>query len=676
MVKVIRLAALTAAMVSTFSYAVAPTLGEDALPKLAPEAQHATETKRITTLLRRSHYKHFSLDDKLSGEILDRYLKDLDYNRSIFLQSDIDGFKKRYATQIDNDLIDGDNSWAYAIYDLGMKRRYQRFAYALSLLDNPMGFDTEDKYVYDRTEAPWPKDEAELNEIWRERVKYDELNLSLTGKKWDEIKDTLTKRYNNAIKRLSQSQSEDVYQLAMNAFANQVEPHTSYMSPRSAERFDVEMNLQLEGIGAVLQSIDDYTVIASLVKGGPADKSGELKPEDKIIAVGQGSKGEMTDVVGMRLDDVVELIKGKKGSKVRLEVLPGGSVSAKPKTVVIERDKVRLEDRAAKGEVYTIPYGEYKGQKVGVINVPSFYVGLSTDVKKEIAKLKKDKVGTIIMDLRGNGGGALTEASALTGLFIDEGPVVQVRSANGRVDVEGDSDGEVAYSGPLTVLIDRYSASASEIFSAALQDYGRALIIGQNSYGKGTVQQHRGLGRLYDMFDNKLGFIQYTIAKFYRINGGSTQHKGVEPDVLLPPEIDPDKVGESTNDNSLPWDQIPPADYQPLAMVSHTAELQKMHDARMAKDPRYAYILDDLKEYNAHKADKTVSLNKADREKERKDDEAKRLERINSWATFEGKPTYRTLDDVPKDFELPDVDLAEAARITLDYVKVDDLAKK
>ncbi|EKE72189.1 carboxy-terminal protease [Gallaecimonas xiamenensis 3-C-1] len=668
------MAALAAAVVSALSYGVEPSQGIGELPKLAPEAQHATATKRITTLLRRSHYKHFSLDDTLSGEIFDRFLENLDYNRSVFLQSDIDSFQK-YRTGIDDALIQGDTQFAYDIYQVALKRRYQRFAYALSLLDQPMDFTKDESYTYDRTEAAWAKDENELNAIWHERVKYDALNLNMAGKSWDEIKETLSKRYNNAIKRLTQSQSEDVYQLAMNAFAQQVEPHTSYLSPRNAERFQMEMNLQLEGIGAVLQSVDDYTVIASLVTGGPADKSGELKVEDKIIAVAQ-DKGDFVDIVGMRLDDVVELIKGPKGSKVRLEVLPGGSVSAKPKVVTIERDKVRLEDRAAKGEVYSIPYGEYKGQTVGVINVPSFYVGLSEDVKKELAKLKEQGVSSIVMDLRGNGGGALTEASALTGLFIDEGPVVQVRTASGRVEVNGDDDGKTSYDGPLTVLIDRYSASASEIFSAALQDYGRALIIGQNSYGKGTVQQHRSLGRLYDLFDKPLGHVQYTIAKFYRIDGGSTQHKGVKPDVLLPEEIDPEKVGESTESNALPWDHIDRADYQTLGMVGNLEQLNKLHQTRMTGDPRYAYILDDIKEYNAHKADKTVSLNKAAREKEREDNDAKRLARINSWAQFEGKAPFKTLDDVPKEFELPDVDLAEAARITLDYIKLGQLAKK
>ncbi|WKE67371.1 carboxy terminal-processing peptidase [Gallaecimonas kandeliae] len=675
MVKVIRMAALAAAVAVAFgSYAVEPSLGMDALPKLAPEAQHETATKRITTLLRRSHYKHFAMDDALSSAILDRYLENLDYNRSVFLQSDIDGFQK-YRTEIDDDLIKGDTHFAYDIYQLGMKRRYERFAYALSLLDKPMDFTKDDSYTYDRTKAPWAKDEAELNEIWRERVKYDALNLKMAGKNWEQIKDTLTKRYDNAIKRLSQSQSEDVYQLAMNAFAQQVEPHTSYMSPRNAERFQMEMNLQLEGIGAVLQSVDDYTVIASLVDGGPADKSGELKVDDKIIAVAQ-DKGDFVDIVGMRLDDVVELIKGPKGSKVRLEVLPGGSVSAKPKVVTLERDKIRLEDRAAKGEVYTIPYGEYKGQTIGVINVPSFYVGLSEDVKKELGKLKDKGVSAIVMDLRGDGGGALTEASALSGLFIDEGPVVQVRTASGRVEEEGDDDGKTSYDGPMAVLIDRYSASASEIFAAAMQDYGRALIIGQNSYGKGTVQQHRSLGRLYDLFDKPLGHIQYTIAKFYRINGGSTQHKGVEPDVLLPAEIDPTKVGESTESNSLPWDHIDRADYQSLGMVSNVAELNKLHQQRMKDDPRYSYILGDIKDYEAHKDDKTVSLNEAKRETQRDEDDQKRLARINSWAKFEGKDSFKTLDDVPKNFELPDVDLAEAARITLDYVKLGQLAKK
>lgn len=674
MLKVIRAAALAGALVSTLSYAAEPAQPITALPKLAPEAQHATAAKRITALLRRSHYKRFALDNKMAAAILKRYIKSLDYNRSIFLQSDIDAFNQ-YQHDVDDDLITGKTDFAYHIYQVALKRRYQRFAYALSLLDKPMDFTLKQSYTYDRTKAPWAKSEDELNAIWHDRVKYDELNLSLAGKTWPEIKKTLTRRYNNAIRRLTQAQSEDVFSQLMNAFTLSIDPHTNYLSPRNAERFQMEMNLELEGIGAVLQSIDDYTVIASLVPGGPADKSGQLKKEDKIIGVAQGDK-PFTDIVGMRLDDVVELIKGKKGTEVRLQVLPGGKVGAKPKIVTLVRDKIRLEDRAAKGEVYTIPYGEYKGQTVGVINVPSFYMGLSKDVEKELAKLKKKNVSTIIMDLRGDGGGALNEATELSGLFIDSGPVVQVRSANGRVSEEEDTDGKTSYDGPLVVLVDRYSASASEIFAAAMQDYCRALIVGQNTYGKGTVQQHRSLGRLYDLFSKPLGHITYTIAKFYRVNGGSTQRKGVTPDVMLPAEIDASKVGESTEKTALPWDKISPAHYQTLGMVNHVAELTKLHQQRLKTDSRYAYVLADIADYEQHKDDKSISLNKTSREKEREDNDAKRLARINSWAKYEGKPPFKSLDDVSKDFKLPDVELAEAARIALDYAKLDQLAKK
>ncbi|WP_341504087.1 carboxy terminal-processing peptidase [Gallaecimonas sp. GXIMD4217] len=674
MQKVIRIGALCAAVVSAMALAVEPVVPLSELPKLAPEAQHVTATKRVTALLRRSHYRQFAMDDKLSSQIFDRYIQNLDYNRSIFLAADIQGFE-RYRDQLDNALVKGDMAFAYDIYQLALKRRYERFSYALSLLDQPMDFSKDEKYEYDRKEAPWATSVEELNRIWRARVKYDALSLKMAGKDWPQIQETLGKRYNNAIKRLAQSQSEDVYQLAMNAFAHTVEPHTSYLSPRNADRFQMEMNLELEGIGAVLQSVDDYTVIASLVPGGPADKSGALAVDDKITAVAQ-EDGKFVDIVGMRLDDVVDLIKGPKGSKVRLEVLPGGSVSAQPKVVTLERDKIRLEDRAAKSEVYEVPYGAYQGQQVGVISIPSFYVGLSEDVKKELAKLEEQGVAGIIVDLRGNGGGALSEASALSGLFINEGPVVQVRNASGRIAVNGDSDGVTYYEGPLTILVDRYSASASEIFAAAMQDYGRGLIVGENSFGKGTVQQHRGLGRLYDLFEKPLGHVQYTIAKFYRIDGGSTQHKGVIPDILLPSEVAPEEVGESTEKNALPWDHIDRAEYQDLAMVGHLAELRQRHDQRIKQDPEFAYVFEDIAEYQARKEDKSVSLNQKSRELEREQDDNKRLERLNARLQRQGLEPVKSLDEAPKDFQEPDVYLAETARITLDYIQLGQLAKK
>ena len=513
-------------LVASTVYAVEPSISEKDLPVLTPEAQHSIATKRVTSRFTRSHYKHIDLNDEFSKKMFERYLESLDYNRSLFTQEDIKGFRK-WSVQLDDQLKSGSDQVAFDVYNLSMKKRYRQFKYALSLLDQEIKFDTNESIEVDRTKAPWPIDQKAVNELWRKRVKDDALSLTLAGKTWPEIKEQLTKRYNNAIKRLSQTHSEDVFQIYMNAFARQIDPHTSYLSPRSAEQFQSEMNLSLEGIGAVLQLTDDYTVIRSLVAGGPAAKSHQLAEGDKVIGDGQDGK-DIVDIIGWRLDDVVELIKGPKGTKVQLQVLPAGK-GKKSHIVTIVRDKIRLEDRAVKSEVF-----EKNGQTIGVLEVPSFYVGLARDTNVLLQQFQQKHVDGVIVDLRNNGGGALSEATALTGLFIKSGPVVQVRDSYGRVNVNSDTDGEISYAGPLTVLINRYSASASEIFAAAMQDYGRAIILGENSYGKGTVQQHRSLNHIYDLFDQKLGYVQYTIQKFYRINGGSTQNKGVMPDIAFP----------------------------------------------------------------------------------------------------------------------------------------------
>jgi carboxyl-terminal processing protease len=644
------------------AHALEATIHEEDLPLLAPEAQHEIASKRVTSRFTRSHYKHFSLDDSFSAHMFERYLELLDYNRNIFTQKDIDGFT-HWSTQLDDQLKAGNNQIAFDVYNDSMKKRYERFEYALSLLDKEMTFDSNESIELDRSKAKWAKNEQELNELWRKRVKYDALSLKLTGKSWPEIKDTLAKRYNNAIKRLAQTHSEDVFQLYMNAFARQIDPHTSYLSPRNAEQFQSEMNLSLEGIGAVLQMTDDYTEIRSLVAGGPASKSKQLGEGDRIIGVGQDGK-EIVDVIGLRLDDVVQLIKGPKGTKVKLQVLPSGE-NVKSHIVTIVRDKIRLEDRAVKSKVIKL-----EGKKIGVLEVPSFYVGLSKDTDKLISQLKADKVDGIIVDLRNNGGGALTEATSLTGLFITDGPVVQVRDSYGRINVNNDTDGLISYSGPMTVLINRYSASASEIFAAAMQDYGRAIILGENSYGKGTVQQHRSLNHIYDVFDDKLGFVQYTIQKFYRIDGGSTQNKGVVPDIAFPSAIDPSETGESVEDNALEWDSIDKADYTPLQRNDKIiAQLTQEHKKRIVNDIEFDFITQDIATYKAEKEDNQLSLNEAVRRQESDDADALKLKRINQRRVAQGKPVYADLADVPKDYEGPDAYLDEAVAITVDMLK-------
>ncbi|WP_114764467.1 carboxy terminal-processing peptidase [Vibrio rhodolitus] len=632
------------------------------LPALEQEAQHKTASKRVTSRFTRSHYKHFSLDDQFSQAIFDRYLEMLDFNKNIFTQADIDNFSK-WANSIDDQLKSGDNQIAFDIYNQSMKRRYERFDYALSLLDKEMTFDVDESIELDRSEADWPKTQAELDELWRKRVKYDALNLKLTGKNWDEIKDILGKRYNNALKRLSQTNNEDAFQLYMNAFSREVDPHTSYLSPRNADQFQQEMNLSLEGIGAVLQMTDDYTVIRSLVAGGPAAKSKKLGEGDRIISVGQEGE-EMVDVIGWRLDDVVQLIKGPKGTTVKLEVLPEGN-DAKSEVISIVRDKVRLEDRAVKSEII-----EQDGKKIGVLEVPSFYVGLSKDTDKLITELKQKNVDGIIVDLRNNGGGALTEATALSGLFITSGPVVQVRDSYGRINVNADTDDQISYDGPLMVLVNRYSASASEIFAAAMQDYGRAVIVGENSFGKGTVQQHRSLNHIYDLFDKELGYVQYTIQKFYRIDGGSTQNKGVVPDIAYPTPIDPAETGESVEDNALPWDSIEKADYKQLQRNDELiARLDQQHQARIKSDLEFNFIAEDIARYNLEKEDNSLSLNEKERKRISDEADQRRLDRINQRQKIAGQKSYKSLDDLPKDYEAPDAYLDESVAIMVDMIR-------
>lgn len=645
---------------------------------LAPESQHATSTKRITAQFTRAHYKKIKIDDLLSEQIFDRYIKQLDYARNVFLAADVKGFEQ-YRDEFDTVISRGKLDVAYEIYNLNLQRRLERYQYALKLLasDKPFDFSLDESYNFDREDAQWPNSVDELDELWRKKVKYDALNLTLAGKEWEKIQEVLGKRYRYAIKRLKQSESEDVFQIVMNSFARVVEPHTSYLSPRNAERFQMEMNLSLEGIGAVLRAEEDYTVIQSVVSGGPADKSNELNPKDRIVGVAQDDK-EFVDVIGWRLDDVVELIKGPKGSKVRLQVLGAESEDdSSIKVVSIVRDTIKLEDRAAKSEVYFEKEGDENTKKLGVITIPSFYNHLSRDVKLEIAKLKVENVDGIIVDLRGNGGGSLTEATLLTGLFIDKGPVVQVRDGANRVQVNSDKDGISFYDGPLTVMVDRYSASASEIFSAAIQDYGRGVIVGEHTFGKGTVQQHRGLGRVYDLYEKPFGSIQFTIAKFYRINGGSTQHRGVLPDIEFPSAIDPADWGESKEENALPWDQIPKVQYNKLNDISEDVSyLTSLYSSRVEKNQEFNYLLSDIAEYKAEKDDKNISLNLVKRKAKRESGKAKQLKRANERLTVMGKENVADLDDLPEDLEALDPFLDETARITFDLVSLGKVAKK
>ena len=650
-----------------------------ALPKLTPESQHSKAAKRVVNTYMRNHYVPVKLNDQLSQKVYERFLRNLDYNKNFFLASDIATFAP-LADKFDDALTTGNVNIAYDIYMHNLQRRQERLEYALGLLEK--GFDftkAGDKFFYDRENADWAASETELNEIWRQRVKYDMSNLILADKSQEEAKVLLQKRYERSIKRLAQTKSEDVFQALMNAFSRSIEAHTSYLSPRNADRFQMQMNLSFEGIGASLQVEDDYTVIRAIIPGGPADVSGELKPEDKIVGVAQDDD-EMVDVVGWRLDDVVELIKGPKGTTVRLEVIKGSSDSKTRNVIALVRDKVKLEDRQAQSQIVTPKDGMAAGLPLGVIEIPSFYNGLTTHVKQLIKELVAENVAGLIVDLRGNGGGSLNESRTLTGLFIESGPVVQVRSGNGQIDVERDVDGVMVYDGPVTVLVDRFSASASEIFAAAIQDYNRGIVLGEQTFGKGTVQRHKGLGRYYDMQENPLGSIQFTTSKFYRISGGSTQHRGVIPDIKFPSAIEPAQWGESKEENALPYDQINRANYTAFASTDNVIDvLAAKHNKRVLQDPEFAYIFEDISEFQQMQNDKSISLVLTERKAEEAADKAKRLERANSRLERLGKAPVKSLselDELPDDLLDVDPFLDEAAKITHDFINLNKLARR
>ena len=668
--KVSRLMALfTMGLFVNSSFAVEPQIKENALVIPKANDQHSISTKRVTARLTQSHYEKFKLDDEFAGKIFNRYIDFLDPAHNTFLQSDVEEMRAKYGTKLDDQLYAGELSAAFDMYDLMTKRRYERYKYALSLLDKEPDLKANDQIEVERDKAPFPKTTAEADKLWEERVKNDIINLYLKEKKWSEIKKTLVKRYDLAIKRLTQIKADDILQTYLNAFAREIDPHTSYLSPRAAKAFQESMNLSLEGIGATLSMEDDITSIRSLVPGAPAARSKKISVGDKIVGVGQGEKGEIEDVIGWRLDDVVDKIKGKKGSVVRLEIEP--EKGGKTKIISLTRDKVRIEDSAAKLSVDKVD-----GKNIAVIKIPSFYIGLTSDVRKLLAQMKEKKADALIIDLRENGGGSLTEVIELSGLFIKEGPVVQVRDAFNRIKVHEDPEADKSiYDGKLMVMINRHSASASEIFAAAMQDYNRAIIVGQQTFGKGTVQQSRSLNFVYDLDKDPLGYIQYTIQKFYRINGGSTQLKGVDADIKFPEIINAAKTGESFEDNALPWDKIPAESYQEAGHARDAVEtLTQKHEERVAKNPEFIVVNEDIAIRKERDERKFMSLNLAERQKENKEDEERRLKNLNERFKREGKKTLKDIDALPKDYEAPDFYLKETEQMMVDWLEIDKKA--
>ena len=668
--KVSRLVALfTMGIFVNSSFAVEPQIKENALVIPKPNDQHSISTKRVTARLTQSHYEKFKLDDEFASKIFNRYIDFLDPAHNTFLQSDVEEMRAKYGTKLDDQLYAGELGAAFDMYDLMTKRRYERYKYALSLLDKEPDLKANDQIEVERDKAPFPKTTAEADKLWEERVKNDIINLYLKEKKWPEIKKTLVKRYDLAIKRLTQIKADDILQTYLNAFAREIDPHTSYLSPRAAKAFQESMNLSLEGIGATLSMEDDITSIRSLVPGAPAARSKKISVGDKIVGVGQGEKGEIEDVIGWRLDDVVDKIKGKKGSVVRLEIEP--EKGGKTKIISLTRDKVRIEDSAAKLSVDKVD-----GKNIAVIKIPSFYIGLTSDVRKLLAQMKEKKADALIIDLRENGGGSLTEVIELSGLFIKEGPVVQVRDAFNRIKVHEDPEADKSiYDGKLMVMVNRHSASASEIFAAAMQDYNRAIIVGQQTFGKGTVQQSRSLNFVYDLDKDPLGYIQYTIQKFYRINGGSTQLKGVDADIKFPEIINAAKTGESFEDNALPWDKIPAASYQEAGHARDAVEtLTQKHEERVAKNPEFIVVNEDIAIRKERDERKFMSLNLAERQKENKEDEERRLKNLNERFKREGKKTLKDIDALPKDYEAPDFYLKETEQMMVDWLEIDKKA--
>jgi carboxyl-terminal processing protease len=549
-------------------------------------------------------------------------------------------------------------------------------------LETEPDFTVDEEYEFDREDSPWASTEAELDEIWRRRVKNDALSLALAEKPWAEIQDTLNKRYSRFLRRMDQIKSDDVFETFMNSFAHTLDPHSSYLSPRSSEEYRIQMSLSYFGIGASLQIEDDYVKVVNIIPGGPADISGALQPEDRITAVAQGEDGELVDVIGWRLDDVVQLIRGPADTVVQLQIMSGNSLPGAPqKTISLVRNQVKLEEQAAKSEVVTIPR-DGRDWTIGVIEVPSFYrdyralsngdkdyTSTTRDVKKLIEELEKQGIDGLIVDLRDNGGGHLTEATALSGLFIDNGPVVQLRSSNGRISRLDDPDPvpRVAYNGPLAVLVNRYSASASEIFAAAIQDYARGVIIGQQTFGKGTVQNLYSLDQYVRRAEDEgLGQLTLTIGKYYRVTGESTQHRGVNPDIALPSPIDAELVGESVRESALPWDTIRTARFRAAAPLDTTiGSLTSNHLTRSKEDPDYQYLLEGIQDVAEVRARKTVSLRIDARQAEREEELNRRLARENerrAALNIEPLTSVEELDDL----EEPDVHLDQAAAIVTD----------
>ena len=708
MLKRILLVTFTAAMLACQAapQPLPPQKLVEGIPNIKPDEQQSLVCKEIVALIENYNYKKLAVNDSISSLVLDKYVKALDPYRSYFLASDIKDFEQ-FRTTLDDAFRAGDLSAPFYIFNVYSKRYNETLDYAIAHIKDKYDFNQNDTYVFDREKMPWVTSTTALNDIWKKRVKYELINLNIAGSNSAKNIETLTKRYQNLKTQSAKLNNQDVFQTIMDAFTETIDPHTNYFNPVNAEKFNEDMARSFFGIGATLRMENDILKIESIVAGGPAFKSKLLNAGDRIIGIAQGS-AEFEDITGWRIDNAVAKIKGPKGTKVRLKVIPvGKDMSAKPVIIELIRDKVVMEESSAKKEVKTIQ-SNGKPFRIGIITVPGFYADFKAaragdpnyksttrDVKLIIDTLKnKDKVDAIVMDLRSNGGGSLVEAINLTGLFIDKGPVVQVKDLKGDIDVQEDENAGAAWTGPFGVMVDRLSASASEIFAGAIQDYGRGIIIGTQTYGKGTVQSSLDLSslvnpsilqRLASLVQNgkvttvtvkgkeslpQLGQINLTMAKFYRVNGSSTQHKGVMPDIVLPSFYPMDKIGEDTEASALPWDELQKSNFVPVADLSAVRpELVKLHDERMAKSLDYKGLIEDIADMQKREKETSVTLNQDKLKAERDSLEAKALENINKLRIARGLPAVKKGDKIKKD-ENFDFFEDESMRVMADFIQL------
>lgn len=639
-----------AAFISALLLSTTPVIAKP-VEKIEHDKSHADTIRDILAKLQSRHYREMRVDDTLSSRYLDNYLATLDPSRMFFYDKDISAFKEHEA-KFDDYFKNGDLGPAFDIYHVYRQRVISRLELVSELLSDPtvkFDFASDEEVMLERDGEPWPQSLAEADKLWHKRVQLSLLNLKMAGKTLEEASDIVSKRYKRQLKRVTQEDSDDVFETIANALTMLYDPHTNYWSPRTTENFNINMRLSLEGIGAVLQSEEEFTKVVRLVAGGPADKQGQLKPADRIISVGQGEDGELVDVVGWRLEEVVELIRGPRNTLVKLEVTRDGAKPGENKTIRINRDQVKLEDQAAQSAIMKVSDGK-EMVKLGVINLPTFYVDFdaqrqrkedyrssSKDVERLLKELMKEGIDGLVLDLRNNGGGSLQEAVSLTDLFIDQGPVVQIRTPDDRINRHHRSRYKAQYEGPLIVLVNRLSASASEIFAGAIQDYNRGIIVGAQTFGKGTVQSVNPLVE---------GGLKITESKFYRVSGDSTQHRGIIPDVQIPFLIDPEQVGESSYDNALPWDQIHPVPHLDYYDFSSILPLIKnLHGKRTQADPDFNYLLDQVNIMEKNKSKKTVSLNEKKRIKEKEELELEAMNIENKRRAAKKMELFKTLAD-------------------------------